>query len=244
MKVLVLALTVLLPGLALAQAPPPAPPPPPPLWSGKAELSFVSTSGNTDTMTLGFGAEVGFKPDPWDVAFKAAFVRAESDGDLKARSLDLALRAGYRLSPRVEVFDICGYFENRFAGIDHRFNEDLGVAYLVLPEGPHKLKVEAGMGYTKEWRISAEDRSFATARAALGYKWAFSKTAEFSEDFAYVADLKTSKNWRVQNVASVSATLTSLLSLKVSHALNFLNEPSPGFRKTDTVTAAAVVAKF
>lgn len=231
-------------GLGVAQVSPPATPPPPPLWSGKAELSFVSTSGNTDTQTLGFAGEVSYKPDPWSVAARGTFVRAESGGDLKARTLDLALRTGYKLAPHLEAFDLCGYYENGFAGIDHRWTEDLGVAWEVLYEGSHKLKVEAGVGYTKEARITDEDRSFATARVAFGYKWAISKTAEFTEDFAFVEDLKDTSDWRIQNVASVSATMTSLLSLKISHTLAFLNQPPAGFRKTDTITSAAIVAKF
>ena len=34
------------------------------------------------------------------------------------------------------------------------------------------------------------------------------------------------------------------LSLKVSHRLNYLNEPVPGFRNTDTILSAALVANF
>lgn len=42
-------LAILGPSVASAQpAPDPtAPPPPPPLWSGKAELAYAATSGNT-----------------------------------------------------------------------------------------------------------------------------------------------------------------------------------------------------
>lgn len=233
------------PGLALAQAAPaPAPAPPPPLWSGKAELSFVSTSGNTDTQTLGVGTEVSYKPDPWSAVFKGGFVRAESDGDPKARSLDLSLRGGYKLSKEIELFGICAYYENGFAGIDNRWAEDLGVAWTVLSNAPHKLKLEGGFGYTKEARTTGDDLSFATARAALGYRWAISKTAEFAEDIAFVADLKESNDWRIANVTAVSATITSILSLKVSYTLNYLNAPAPGFKNTDTITAAALVAKF
>ena len=75
-----------------AQDPPPPPPPPPPLWSGQGELSFVSTSGSSDTQTLGVGAEVAYQPLPWSFSFKSAFVRNEADGGEKANSLTAMLR--------------------------------------------------------------------------------------------------------------------------------------------------------
>jgi hypothetical protein len=46
------------------------------------------------------------------------------------------------------------------------------------------------------------------------------------------------------NNAKVSAKLTTIFSLKVSNTIRFVNQPVPGFLKTDTVTAIALVAKF
>jgi len=84
-----------------AQEPPPGPPP---LWSGKGELSFVSTSGNSDTQTLGAGVEVAYQPLPWSLGFKAAFIRNEADGEEKANSFAAALRGARAFSPRFEAF--------------------------------------------------------------------------------------------------------------------------------------------
>ena len=38
--------------------------------------------------------------------------------------------------------------------------------------------------------------------------------------------------------------INKILSLKASHTLAYLNEPVPGFGKTDTITSIALVAKF
>ena len=51
-------------------------------------------------------------------------------------------------------------------------------------------------------------------------------------------------DWRVDNVVSIAARLTSLLSLKVSNTVRYANTPVPGFKNTDTTTAIALVAKF
>ncbi|HEV8268956.1 MAG TPA: DUF481 domain-containing protein [Thermoanaerobaculia bacterium] len=224
---------------------PPAPPtPPPPLWSGKGELSYVSTSGNTSTQTLGFSAEAEYKPDPWAFLAKAAFVRAEADGEVKAKSFAALLKGSRKLFDHVDGFVQAGYVHNTFAGIDARYAGEAGIGYGVLTEGRHLLHVEVGLGYTKENRVLGDDRSFATARAGLQYKCVISKTAEFTEEPQFVEDLKDTNDWRFNNVAALSASISTVFSLKVSHTFNYLREPPAGFGRTDTITAAAVVAKF
>lgn len=121
------------------------------------------------------------------------------------------------------------------------------MAYQFLSGDPHSLRVEAGFGYTKEQRIlpaGTEDRNFSTARIGLEYKWKFSKTGEFSEEASYTRDLKDSRDWRFADKVSLSAGLTTVLAVKLSYAWLTLNEPVPGKEKTDTITSAALVAKF
>jgi putative salt-induced outer membrane protein len=248
MKRLLLVAVLVSPALLAVDAPPA--PAPPPLWSGKAELSYVSTSGNTSTQTIGAAGELLYQPSPWSVLFRGTFVRAEADGDLKARSVSGLLRGARDLSPRLGLFVQAGYLENTFSGIDHRIAGEGGISYAVVKSDRHLLKAELGLGYTKEARLLGDDLAFASARIGLGYKCVISKTAEFTDDASFVEDLKTSDDWRIQNVASVSASVSSIFSLKISHALNYVNRPAlrtapdDYFGKTDTVTSAAVVAKF
>lgn len=243
----IIAPSLLAAGLASAAAAE-EPPKPPPIWSGKAEASYVATSGNSDAKTLGAAGEVLYAPGIWNFKLSLGFIRSETDGVESARSFEGALRAARKLTPRLEIYGLLGYRENKFSGIDHQWAGEVGAAYQFLSGDPHSLKVEAGLGYTKERRIlpqdEFEDRNFTTARAGLEYKWKFSKTGEFSEEASFTEDLKDSKDWRFADKVSLSAGLTTVLSVKLSYAWLTLNQPVPGKKKTDTITSAALVAKF
>jgi putative salt-induced outer membrane protein len=236
----------LLPAFAAAEEPPK----PPPLWAGKAEASYVATSGNSDAKTLGAAGELNYSPGVWAFKTSLAFIRSETDGVESARSFDGLLRGARKLSPRFELYALAGYHENKFSGIDHRWAGEGGAAYQFLSGDPHSLKVEGGLGYTTEKRLlagppaSTENRDFATARAGLEYKWKFSKTGELSEEASFTEDLSDSRDWRFGDKVSLSAGLTTVLSVKLSYAWLTLNEPVPGKKKTDTITSAALVAKF
>lgn len=240
-------LVVALPALAAAQAAPPAgtgAPAPPPRLERKAELSLVATTGNTDTQTLGTGGSVAYRPGKWTTEARVAFVRSETSNVETARSFAADLRESRAIGPRLEGFGRYAFLADPFAGIDSRSTVDGGIGYKLLTGPVHTLRVDAGLGYSHEARKAADDSSFALANLGAGYKWQFSANADLTEAPILTLAFDSSGNWRFANTIALTAALSRILSLKVSHDLKFLNEPVPGFEKTDTMMSVALVAKF
>ncbi|MBI4477738.1 MAG: DUF481 domain-containing protein [Acidobacteria bacterium] len=225
-----------------AQAP--AASPPPPVWSGKGELSFVSTGGNTETRTFATAAELDYKPGAWSAASKFAFLSASVDDRRSARNVAAVIRLARQLSPRLEGYGQFGYARDRFAGILSRFAEDAGVAYAAIATDRHTLKLRAGAGYVNENRLVGDDRSFASGAVEGGYRVKLSETAEFAEEPGLVLNLEKSSDWRFANLISLTAAVNTIFSVKLSNRISYLNAPVPGFEKTDVITSAALVAKF
>jgi putative salt-induced outer membrane protein YdiY len=253
--VVVLFLFSLLPCFSrpvLAQAPPTPPPSTPispsepaPVWSGKIELSFVSASGNSSARTFGSSGELTFHPDGWQVANKGSFVRSTTDGEVSAQSTSAGSRVSHRISPRLDGYGQIDYLSNRFAGIESRVATDGGLAWNVVSQANgHSLQLTGGLGYTHENNLTDGNESFATGNAGVRYTWQLSKTAAISEDGLFTQSLASGTDWRVNNTLAVSAALNSVLSLKLSHRLDFVYQPVPGFGKTDQLTSAAIVASF
>lgn len=238
------AFLVFLPDITLAQAPPAVPPPPPPRWERKAELSFVSTGGNTDTQSLGLGASVVFRPPKWTTEARTAFVRNETDSVETAKSWVFDFREARALSERAEVFGRYGYLTDRFAGIEHRNTIDGGVGYKLLVGPVHMLRVDGGLGYTNEGRVTGESQSFALVNIGSAYKWQISKTADLTDSAVLTESLENHDEWRFTNAIALSAALTHIFSLKLSNDVKFNNSPVRGFEKTDRLTSAAIVAKW
>lgn len=234
---------MLVPAVAAAQTPPPADAPPP-RWERKAELSFVSTGGNTDTQTLGLGASMIFRPGVWTTEARTAFVRSENDDVETAKSFLADLRESRALTPRVEVFGRFGFLKDPFAGIDSRSTVDGGLGYKLLTGPVHTLRVDAGLGYTHEARSTGDDVSAAIANFGSAYKLQMSKTADLTESALLTTALNDSDAWRFGNALALTAAMSRVFSLKLSHELKFNNSPVAGFEKTDRLMSAAVVAKF
>lgn len=234
-----------IPFAAAAQPATTAPPAaPPPVWERSAELSLVATGGNTDTRTIGAGAALTWRPGPWTTDARVVFVQSEANDVRTAESLAAELRQARALTPRLEAFGRAGYLANEFAGIEHRAMFDTGLGYKLLDTAVHLLRVDAGVGYLRESRVAGDTLASALANLGAGYKWKISETAALTEDALFTLPFESGDEWRFTNALGLSATMTRVLSIKLSHELRRLNAPVAGFEKTDTVMGAALVAKF
>jgi len=239
---LVFAVMVFGPAAAVAQPSPDDPAEGP--WSGTAEVSLIATGGNSDTRTFRLGTEVTYDPGVWRWLGRISYVETEADDQLKARSQSALVEISRPFSRRLEAYARGGYLRDLFAGIERRLTTESGLAFAVIATDPHSLQLLAGFGFTREQRAGVDALSLGTANATGRYSWAISETSALTEEATFVADLNTGDDWRFTNEVAATAALSTRLSLKVSHKLSHLNRPVPGFRKTDTILAAAIVAHF
>jgi putative salt-induced outer membrane protein YdiY len=242
---------LLLPVAAWAQAqapappaPAPAPPPPPPPHEGSANFAFVGTTGNTSTETLGLGAEFIDRPAPAEARFKVGYIRDLSHGDLTAESFTTFARIQRPVKKKLSVYGQYTYLHDRFAGIDSRNVIEAGLSYAAIGTAVQKLVFDGGLGYNHESRVNGDTISTATFGTGGLYIVNLSKTSDFSEDGHFVFSLTDGANWHYDNVAAVTAKITNVFSMKLSNTVHYINLPVPGFKKTNTITAIALVVKF
>ena len=234
-----LLLTAIIASSATAQAPAP-----PPSREGTTEASFVGTSGNSSTQSVGFGAELILRTRGWESRYKSAYVRSEVGGVIKAQTVTGAARAQRRFADRASVFAQYGYLSNKFAGTLARHTADLGVAGTLLDRAAHSFTADAGFGYATDTRVAGPGISTATAGAGAIYKWKVSATADLTNDGRFVGSVPKGADWRYTNVLALAAKINSALSLKVSNTVRYVNVPVTGFNTTDVISAVAIVAKF
>lgn len=228
------------PTLASAQAAPP----PPPKQEGTAELAFVGTSGNASTSTFSLGASHIFRPTDWVIKNQALLVRSTAGGTTTAESLLYAFRAERKINARISGFGELGLFRDEPAGINSRTTVAGGLAFKIAETARAAFAADAGIGYINERRVLGANISSTTFGAGTDLKVKLSETATLTDDVRFTSILENGEDWRLAHTIAVAAKLTEVLSLKVSNQVRFANLPPPGFKKTDTTTAVALVASF
>src|SRR5262245_16495556 len=155
----------------------PEPPPPPPLWTGSVGFSYIATSGNSDSETIGLTAGFAREPTPWGLEIQALANRAETEGEKTAERTFGSLRVKRALSERFQLFAGASYERDVFAGFDSRVVAESGVVWRALTGPVHELDFDTGLTWTDEEPVIGPGLDYFGAVAGLTYVWHFSKTA-------------------------------------------------------------------
>jgi putative salt-induced outer membrane protein len=217
-----------------------------PSWTGETGLSFVATSGNSDTQTLGLDLKFERKPEPWGVVFGGSFIRAEQDEELTAERYVGYVRGMRALNERWEIFAGLSGEKDQFAGYDLRGVAEAGATYKALTGPVHELSFDGGLTWTSEDFVEGQgsDNEYFGAILGLAYKWSFSENAYLGQLLDYYPNFDNSSDWRLVSETSLQGSLTSRLALKLAYLIRYDNEPVPGFDDTDTTATASLVLKF
>jgi len=213
-------------------------------WKDTAEVSIVSTNGNSKTLTTA-------AKNLFDYAWAKAALELAAGG-LGSRNQDVVTaekysaheKLSFKFSGKNYFFERFGWTRNRFAGFWHRWDMNLGAGREFLGLERHTLNGEAGFGYVAEERIIAEDQRFGSGRLYSKYGFRISETAKFFQDAEYSHNFKDPENYRIDTETALVASINSVFSIKLSYVWNRVGKPSPGFARDDSTTSVGLIANF
>ena len=210
----------------------------------QADLGFVNVAGNTEVTSLNAGEKVIYTTAPIVLTQTFTAIYGRTDGQTSASTWKASGRMDYGFAEHLAVFGLVGFEKNRFAGIDRRFEEVVGLALKVLT-GPHDiLETEAGLSFNQQRTTTAVEDNFIAARAAAMYKHLLGEKAFLQQTAEALPNLEDSEDLRVNTETALVAPLSSSISLKLAYAIRFDNQPEPGFKKTDRMFTSGVQVVF
>jgi putative salt-induced outer membrane protein len=215
-----------------------------PAWTSALGLSFVATSGNSDTQTLGLDLLVTRKPLPWGLELGANALRAEQDGELTAERYQAFIRGKRALSDRWELFAGVSGTQDEFAGYDLRAVVEGGAVYKALLGPTHELAFDGGLTWTHEELITDEEDEYMGGILGLAYAWHITDTAAFGQRLKWYPNFDESEDWRAESETSLQAAVSTRVALKLGYVVRYENEPVEGFDDTDTTTTVSLVFSF
>jgi putative salt-induced outer membrane protein len=213
-------------------------------WTGRAEsqaqpkpvtftgdAGLVSTAGNTHLVTLSLGDKLTIQRGKLLLTQTFALVYGKTESVQTANSQLLRGRADYLLSGRLSSYGFVGYERNRFAGIDHRTDEGLGLALAAWRGAKNELDLEAGAGLVQEHLLpdpqvdQTVTDNFISGRAAVRYKHLFAKATYFQQSLEFLPNLERSADYRINSESALVAPISSHFGLKASYLIKYNHSP-------------------
>jgi putative salt-induced outer membrane protein len=218
---------------------------PEPAWTGSLGLSWLATSGNTDTSSLGLDLSLTREPDPWGLEFVARGNRADQAGNLTAENYLAAVRAMRKLSVRWDAFGGLSYAKDTFAGFDSQIVASAGVTYKALLGPKHLLAFDMGLSWTTEDVVPPyPDVDFVGGLFGLAWEWKLSDGAKLTERLVFTPNFDDSEDWRLGSMTAIEASVNEWLALRLGFDVRYRNLPIGLNKNTDTTSTASVVFTF
>lgn len=219
-------------------------------WSDSAEFSYVMTSGNSETKTLGFKNTTTWTWERSLFDLKLGGIRADSTTETwyavgteeefsyDSRSVTEKTAENYFLDGRYERkitdsffwYTGAGWERNRFAGIDNRYVAQAGVGNIWWDNEQTKFKTDYALTYTDQddvVEMEDVDNSFFGARGSWEYMHTFGKNTTYENFFVLDLNLEEMSRYRWNMLNTLSVSMTDHLALKIG--LRWLYEADPAY---------------
>ncbi|HSD70923.1 MAG TPA: DUF481 domain-containing protein [Woeseiaceae bacterium] len=210
-------------------------------WFGHVKFGYLATSGNTENSNLNSSFQVGYTAGKWVHALDAFAVYASENEATTAEAYELGWKSERNLTEVDFLFGRVNWRKDRFSGYPEQVSESVGYGRRLIDKAPHTLNAEIGLGARQAERIDGVSENDTIIRAGLDYKWQFSETAAFTQDFVVEAG---ENNTYLESVSAVTARLIGDLALVASYTIKKNSDVLPGTEDTDTYTAVSLEYAF
>ena len=209
-----------------------------------AGVAFLDASGNTDVTTLSINERLEWKRPHFLWTQSINGINSSTDGEESANLLAIGLRGDWRPRGRLSVYSLVNFDRNRFADIQRRFEEGLGLAYRLVDRTHHRLTTELGSQLVQQQNLQDVTDNFLAGRAAELYRYSFKEDTYFEERVEYLPNFEKTEDYRVNVEANVVAPLSRHLALKMGYVVRFDNLPEPTIKKTDRFFTSGLQVNF
>jgi len=219
-------------------------------WKDTAELGFVSTSGNSESSTIGFKNLLTREWTKAQFTFRLGGTQVETTNTIffvegtppdfdniheekitntTTEMYYANLRYSRDITKRFFWYVGANWDRNIPAGIENRYIGDAGVGNIWYDKDKIKWRTTYGLSYTDQQdviEIPGEDSQFAGARLVSAFDYQITESVKFANLFIGDLNFDNSDAWRIDMVNSLIVAMSEKLALGVSHQLLYNNDPA------------------
>jgi len=211
------------------------------LWSGKATIGYLATSGNTDNSNLNTGFELAYAPGKWTHGVQVLAIYATESNATTAEAYDVGWKSERKLSDENYLFGRLDWRKDRFSSFETQASQTLGYGRRLIHSDKYKLNLEVGAGARQSDLADGSSTSETILRGGLNFAWTLSETAEFKQGLVVEAG---DDNTFSESITELSARLVGNLALVASYRVRHNSDVLPLTEKTDTRAALSLEYLF
>jgi putative salt-induced outer membrane protein len=229
----------------------------PPGWSGKGQLGYVMSRGNSDTDALNAKVDLNLLRNDWKHNLLLDGLFGRTAGITSTERWDARLQSNYQITPRLFSFGALNYTDDRFSGFQYQASASAGLGYKFFDSATTKLAAQIGVGYRSlraETLVKDEatgaviDRipSGDTQREVVGTAGVdfFHQLTSTTRLLDKLVTESGSSNTSIKNDLSLEVKVNKKLSMAAGFSVLKNTNPPTGLKRTDSTTTVNLVYAF
>jgi putative salt-induced outer membrane protein len=232
-------------------------PPPPPMgvWTGKGQLGFLDSQGNTQASSGNAALDAGLLEGLWKHALHLDWLYGKSAGVVAAERWDAQWQSNYNFTPNLFTFGLLTYQHDLFSGFQYQRSATAGIGYQIFNTAVTKLSVQAGVGDREErpedliknsagqvvGRVPLSSNNNAIATGGLNYTQQLTGTTSLSDTALLEAG---ADDTMVTDTLALAVKVSDKIALSIGLNLQDNTNPPAGLKNLDTTETVNLVYSF
>ncbi len=189
------------------------------------ELSYVQTSGNTNTTTFssklqGTAALSAIE----SIKAKGNILYSENDENTSANKYNIELDYNHMINEKLYSYMGINYIKDELSDYDYRLNIGPGLGYKLIEDEVQTVDIQGGLDYAYDKYKNSTKDNYLAGRTELNYKYRFSPNLEFKQMLSYLASFEDANKYFVVSDSALEVNMTKNLSLGVSYNMDYTNQ--------------------
>ncbi|CAM3961874.1 DUF481 domain-containing protein [Arcobacter cloacae] len=207
------------------------------------ELSYVKTSGNSNTNTFSAKLETMTKiSEKGSFKAKGSALYSENNEQKSANKYDIEIDYHHMLSNKVYSYIGANYVKDQFSDYDYRLNIGPGIGYKFFEDEVQTLDIQGGLDYAFDKYSDSTKDEYIAPRSEINYRYKINENLEFKQMLNYLISLEDSEKYFISSESSLAVKMTKNLSLGVSYRLDHINKTEK--EKTDRKFLTSLIMDF
>jgi putative salt-induced outer membrane protein len=221
-------------------------------WTGKAELGFISSTGNTEAQSANTKFAMTHEGSKWRNSFFVGALYGENAEFATSERYEARYQTDFKVTDRASWFMALRGEQDRFSGFAYQATGSTGASYKFIDSPTTKLMASLGAGYRRQkseiliksdagevlGRIEGEVESEPVVTLSSNYEHAFTENTKITNKLLAESG---SDNTAVQNDIELAVSMTKTLALSVGFGVRYNSDPPPLSEDTDTLTTVNLV---
>lgn len=189
------------------------------------ELSYVQTSGNTNTSTFSTRLEATTAlSENSNFRAKANILYSENNSNTSANKYDVELDYNHMLGEKVYSYVGTNYIKDQLSDYDYRLNVGPGIGYKFIDDEIQTLDIQGGLDYAFDKYNDNRKDEYIAPRTEIDYRYKFDENIEFKQMLNYLISIEDSEKYFMSSETSMGVRMTKNLSLGVSYRIDYVNK--------------------